>query len=154
MFLVNRFAEAIDITAAGTSAPIAMAAKAKPSNHDGKYFRNRSGTANVLSVVLILAVIVMKPSRARNPSISVYAGRIAMLRRTTSCERALSVPVITCGYMNSASADPSASVRYAVCAGALPGINAAGVPAGGVFFGTARFAGVEKGPEPARFRRG
>ena len=36
MLRVNRFAAAIDMTAAGTSAPIAIAANANPSNHDGK----------------------------------------------------------------------------------------------------------------------
>src|SRR4051794_6511759 len=59
MLRVNRFAEAIDITAAGTSAPIAIAANAKPSNQDGKYFRNRSGTANVAADGLMPAAIVM-----------------------------------------------------------------------------------------------
>ena len=39
--------------------PIAIAANAKPSNHDGKYFRNRSGTANVAAAGLMPAAIVM-----------------------------------------------------------------------------------------------
>jgi hypothetical protein len=47
MLRVKRLAAPIDITAAGTSAPMAMAAKATPSNHDGKYFRKRSGTASL-----------------------------------------------------------------------------------------------------------
>src|SRR5919199_1669480 len=38
MLRVNRLAAAIDITAAGTSAPMAIAANAKPSNQLGKYF--------------------------------------------------------------------------------------------------------------------
>jgi hypothetical protein len=42
---VKRFAAAIDITAAGTSAPIAIAAKATGVNHAGNMFTNRSGTA-------------------------------------------------------------------------------------------------------------
>jgi hypothetical protein len=47
MLRVKRLATAIDITAAGTSAPMAMAANATPVNHDGKNFRNRSGTASL-----------------------------------------------------------------------------------------------------------
>jgi len=43
---VKRLAAAIDITAAGTSAPIAIAANATPVNHDGKKCRKRSGTAS------------------------------------------------------------------------------------------------------------
>ena len=35
MFLVNRFAAAIDMIAAGTSAPMPMAAKAMPANQLG-----------------------------------------------------------------------------------------------------------------------
>ena len=42
---VKRFAAAMDITAAGTSAPIAMAANATPVNHDGNCWIRRSGTA-------------------------------------------------------------------------------------------------------------
>src|SRR3954454_18527690 len=45
MLRVKRWAAAIDITAAGTSAPTAIAANATPTNHDGKTLRNRSGTA-------------------------------------------------------------------------------------------------------------
>ena len=41
---VKRLAAAIDMTAAGTRAPMAIAAKATPTNHDGKTLRNRSGT--------------------------------------------------------------------------------------------------------------
>src|SRR5919112_2505445 len=45
MLRVNRLAAAIDMTAAGTSAPMAMAPNAMPTNQDGKTLRNRSGTA-------------------------------------------------------------------------------------------------------------
>jgi hypothetical protein len=38
-------AQAIDMIAAGTSAPMAMAAKATPTNHDGNEARNSAGTA-------------------------------------------------------------------------------------------------------------
>lgn len=54
----------------------------------------------------------MKPSSASRPSISEYSGRIVVLRRITSRLREESVAVIECGYMNSARADPSASVAY------------------------------------------
>ena len=94
---VKRFAAAIDMTAAGTKAPIAIAANANPSNHDGKYWMNRSGTAKFLSVGLIPAAIAISPVSASRPSMSEYTGRIAMLRRTTSCDFALSVPVTACG---------------------------------------------------------
>src|SRR5438045_7963774 len=40
---VNRFAEAIDMTAAGTRAPIAIAPNATPTHHDGNTFRHGSG---------------------------------------------------------------------------------------------------------------
>ena len=52
----------------------------------------------------------MKPSSASRPSISEYSGRIVVLRRITSRLREESVAVIECGYMKSASAEPSASV--------------------------------------------
>ena len=46
-FLVNRFAAAIDITAAGTSAPIAIAAKATPTNQSGNMSTKSAGTVVV-----------------------------------------------------------------------------------------------------------
>src|ERR1700722_1536001 len=45
---VYRFAAAIDMMAAGTSAPMPMAAKAMPTNQDGKLCRNSAGTAKLL----------------------------------------------------------------------------------------------------------
>ena len=45
MLRVNRFAAAIDMIAAGTSAPIATAAKATPANQDGNTASNSAGTA-------------------------------------------------------------------------------------------------------------
>ena len=44
MLRVNRFAAAIDMIAAGTSAPIAIAANATPANQDGNMSSNSSGT--------------------------------------------------------------------------------------------------------------
>ena len=46
MLRVNRFAAAIDMIAAGTSAPIPIAAKQTPANHDGKIWSNNRGTAS------------------------------------------------------------------------------------------------------------
>ncbi len=42
---VYRLAAAIDMIAAGTSAPMPIAANATPTNHDGKKCRNSAGTA-------------------------------------------------------------------------------------------------------------
>ena len=49
MLRVNRFAAAIDMIAAGTSAPMAMAAKAMPANQLGNIWSNSSGTIVLLS---------------------------------------------------------------------------------------------------------
>src|SRR6266496_4603459 len=48
MFLVNRLAAAMDIMEAGTSAPIAIAANAKPANQGGKKALISPGTAPLL----------------------------------------------------------------------------------------------------------
>ena len=55
------------------------------------------------------AAIATKPSRASSPSRKEYAGSSAALRRITERFRVESTPVTECGYMNSASAEPSAS---------------------------------------------
>ena len=52
MLRVNRLAAAIDMIADGTSAPMPMAAKAKPTNHDGKWCRKSAGTAKLLPYCL------------------------------------------------------------------------------------------------------
>src|SRR5438270_6025917 len=116
MLRVNRFAAAMDIIDAGTSAPIAIAANAKPTNHDGNISRNRPGTIHCApygATGWMLAAMPMKPSRAINPSRKLYAGKSAALRLMATRLFELSTPVTECGYMNSASADPSASVEYA-----------------------------------------
>ena len=48
---MNRLAQAIDMTAAGTSAPIAIAAKATPTNHEGNDERNSAGTAKFAPIL-------------------------------------------------------------------------------------------------------
>ena len=58
-FRVNRLAAAIDMTAAGTSAPIAIAAKATPRNQDGNMSTNSAGTAWFGSVTASPAAIAM-----------------------------------------------------------------------------------------------
>ena len=51
-----------------------------------------------------------QPSRASRPSTKEYAGRIAALRRIVLRLLDDSDAVTECGYMNSASAEPSARV--------------------------------------------
>ena len=58
----------------------------------------------------VFLAIAAKPSRASRASINEYIGRIAALRRIVLRRRLASTPVIECGYMNSASAEPNASV--------------------------------------------
>ncbi len=45
MLRVHKFDAAIDMIAAGTKAPIAIAAKATPTNHDGNIANSNAGTA-------------------------------------------------------------------------------------------------------------
>ena len=109
----------MDMIAAGTRAPIAMAANAIPANHDGKVSSNSWGiTSWALGlpsrpIGLVPAAIATHPSRASSPSTRLYAGRIAALRRIVLRLLADSVAVIECGYMNRAMADPRASDPYA-----------------------------------------
>ena len=80
MLRVNRLAAAIDMMAAGTRAPIPIAANATPTNQDGKLCSRRAGTAKLaLKVakpwansgsVSTPTAIAMKPSSARRPSMS------------------------------------------------------------------------------------
>ena len=51
MLRVNRFAAAIDMIAAGTSAPMPIAAYATPANQSGNCWSNSSGTTVLPSVV-------------------------------------------------------------------------------------------------------
>src|SRR3954454_9439132 len=116
MLRVHRFAAAIDMMAAGTSAPMAMAANARPANQLGNSFSNSAGTDCCALVTLMPAAMAANPSSASSPSRKEYAGSSAALRRITDRFLAASTPVIECGYMNSASADPRASDAYAQCA--------------------------------------
>ena len=106
---VHRFAAAIDMIAAGTSAPIAMAANAMPANHGENSSANSAGTACCGFSTVIPAAIAAKPSRASRPSRKEYAGSSEALRRITERFLDASTPVNECGYMNSASAEPRAS---------------------------------------------
>src|SRR5690242_19911202 len=105
--------------AAGTRAPIAMAANATPANHGAKESSNSWGmTSWALGfpsrpIGLVPAAIATQPSRARRPRTRLYAGRIAALRRIVLRLLDARAPVIECGYMNRAIADPRASDAYA-----------------------------------------
>ena len=116
MLRVKRFAAAIDMIAAGTSAPMAMAANATPANHAGNMSSNSCGmTSWALAspsrpIGWVPAAMATHPSRASRPSTKEYAGRIAALRRIVLRLLDDSEAVTEWGYMNSASAEPSASV--------------------------------------------
>ena len=118
MLRVNRFAAAIDMIAAGTSAPIAIAANATPANQDGNLSSNSCGTTSCAlglpssPIGLVPAAIATKPSSASRPStkrVRRQDRRVAPDRRCGALDD--STAVIECGYMNSAIAEPSASVR-------------------------------------------
>ncbi len=68
--LASRLAAPIAMIAAGTSAPITIAAFATPANQSGKYFAKSSGTIALLSLVTIPAASAQNPSNARKPSSS------------------------------------------------------------------------------------
>ena len=75
MLRVNRFAAAIDMIAAGTSAPMPIAANATPANQSGNIWSNSSGTIVLASGLpfapvsgVTPAAIAMKPSSASRPS--------------------------------------------------------------------------------------
>ena len=116
MLRVKVLAAAMDMIAAGTSAPMAMAAKATPANHDGNESSNSWGmTSWALGlpsspIGLVPAAIATQPSRASRPSTKEYAGRIEALRRIVFRLELDRVAVIECGYMNSAMAEPNARV--------------------------------------------
>src|SRR5581483_5034742 len=113
MLRVNRLAAAMDMIAAGTSAPMAIAANATPANQLGKTSRKRRGAASRLFVVLIPSAMAMKPSSATKASMSEYSGNATVLRRTVLRCFDARTPVTECGYMKRAIAEPSASVAYA-----------------------------------------
>src|SRR3954470_14190716 len=116
MLRVKVLAAAIDMIAAGTSAPMATAAKATPANQLGNESSNSWGITSCgfglpsSPIGLVPAAIATQPSRASRPSTKEYAGRIAALRRIVLQLSEDRVAVTECGYMNSAIAEPSASV--------------------------------------------
>src|SRR6476469_5917658 len=116
MLRVKVLAAAIDMIAAGTSAPIATAANATPANQLGKASSNSCGITSCglglpsRPTGLVLAAIATHPSRASSPSTKEYAGRIAALRRSLLRLFDESDAVTEWGYMNSASAEPRPSV--------------------------------------------
>ena len=78
MLRVHKFDAAIDMIAAGTSAPIAIAAKATPANHDGNIASSNAGTAKFgpyclnsganSGALATPAAIAMKPNSAISAS--------------------------------------------------------------------------------------
>jgi hypothetical protein len=67
------------------------------------------------------AAMAAMPSSASRPSRNEYAGSSAALRRMMLRFLVDSTAVTECGYMNSASADPSDSEAYAHCEVLMPG---------------------------------
>src|SRR5262252_7710676 len=116
MFRVKVFEAAIDMIAAGTSAPIATAAKATPANHGGKKSSNNCGITSCAfgfpsrPIGFVPAAIATQPSSASRPRTKLYAGRMVALRRIVFRLLDESVAVMECGYMNKAIADPNANV--------------------------------------------
>src|ERR1700712_184296 len=119
MLRVNVFAAAMDMIAAGTSAPMATAANAMPANQLGKESSNSWGMTSCglglpsTPTGLVPAAMATQPSRASRPSTKEYAGRMAALRRIVARLSEESVAVTECGYMNRAIAEPSARGAYA-----------------------------------------
>ncbi len=113
MLRVHRLAAAIDMIAAGTNAPITIAANATPANHGENSCSNSCGIASCGFLTWIPAATAAMPSSASRPSRNEYAGSSAALRRMMLRFLVDSTAVTECGYMNSASAEPSDSVAYA-----------------------------------------
>src|ERR1700680_5232209 len=100
MLRLKRLAAAIDMIAAGTSAPTAMAAKATPVNQLGKMFWKRSAMALLLPNALdglIPAAMAMNPKRPISPSRKEYAGRDYEFALINLWPLALKTPVSECG---------------------------------------------------------
>src|SRR5277367_4846094 len=110
MLRVKVLAAPIDMIAAGTRAPSAIAAKQKPANQSGNAQSTSCGTASCGVSTLTPAAIAISPSKAVNPSTKEYAGKAIVLKRMALPLEAASEPVSPCGYMNNAIAEPSASV--------------------------------------------
>src|SRR3954453_18409459 len=141
MFRVKRLAAAIDMIAAGTRAPMAIAPKATPANQLGNWSSNSCGmtscglTFPLRPMGLVPALIATYPRSASRRSSREYAGRMAALRRPVLRVLDDSVAVTECGYMNRASADPSASdayAQYCVAAGTKTPVASLGFAADGV----------------------
>src|SRR5476649_1193335 len=100
MLRLKRLAAAIDMIAAGTRAPTAMAAKATPVNQLGNIFWKRSAMALLLPNALLglmPAAMAMKPRSPISPSRNEYAGRNDALRLMTRWPLALNTPSANVG---------------------------------------------------------
>src|SRR5579875_2177948 len=116
MLRVNVLAAAMDMIAAGTRAPIAIAANARPANQLGNWSSNSCGTIScgfglpLRPIGFVPAAMATQPSSASSASTKEYAGRIDAFLRMVLRLLDDSTAVIECGYMNSAIAEPNASV--------------------------------------------
>ena len=108
MLRVNRLAAAIDMIAAGTRAPMPIAAKAMPTNQDGKLCRNSAGTAKLLPVLLEAGGVLRQLVDAGGDREKAEQGQQAEQERIgrqqrgvaahrMAAARALSMPVIEWG---------------------------------------------------------
>ena len=107
---VNRLAAPMDMTAAGTSAPTAMAANAKPANQLGKIALKSAGTTSLLSLTFTpgrVGHVAEHGDQAQQHRVGrQHDGVLLMVSPLLEAK----IPVSVCGYMNPASALPSARV--------------------------------------------
>ena len=70
IFRVKVLAAPIDMMAAGTRAPIAIAANVKPANQDGNIFKNSCGTTSCGLLTTMPAACPIRPSNPISPRTS------------------------------------------------------------------------------------
>src|SRR4051794_30558994 len=99
MLRVNRLAAAIDMIAAGTRAPMAIAANAMPANQLGNMPWNSSGTIVLPSVPigLVPAAMAMNPSSAIRARARLETGSALLFRLSTARVLAAGTPRVECG---------------------------------------------------------
>ena len=107
---MNRLAAPIDITAAGTSAPMAIAAKAKPANQPGNSALNSAGTTSLLLVTFMPGRVAHVAQQRDQPEQQRVGRQQHRVLADRVAAREAKMPVSVCGYMKAASAEPSASV--------------------------------------------
>src|SRR3569623_292974 len=107
MLRVKRLPQEMDMIAAGTNAPIPMAAKASPANHGEKEWRNSAGIAKLLpkirypsaysGIPLTPTATAITPRSAMRASAKVKLGSRKALRLSTLRLDDENTPVIECG---------------------------------------------------------